>query len=173
MDDTPEDAELPAAKKKSALIPVVVGLVVGLVCAGGAYFAVSSGLVPGFGGAPGDDHATASHGDDAAEGDHAALPAVGFVPVTPIVVSLGPDAPAQHLRFAATLEVPAQHTADVTHLLPRITDALNSFLQALDGHSLSDRDSLLNLRVQMLHRVRLVVGEDRVRDVLVSEFVLN
>jgi flagellar FliL protein len=37
----------------------------------------------------------------------------------------------------------------------------------------SSKAALLQLRAHMLHRVKLVVGGERVNDLLVMEFVLN
>lgn len=168
-EDTTNDATPPP---KSSKLPLIIGLVLLLVFAGGGFFAVSQGLVPGLGAS---EQASAKPAEpDAKEtGPESAVPEVAFVPLDPLIVSLQGADPPRFLRFGATLEVPLPSETDVMRLLPRITDALNSFLQAIDLQMVTDRDALLRLRVQMLHRVQLVVGQDRVRDVLISEFVLN
>ena len=170
-EDTTNAAPPPPRHSK---LPLVIGLVLLVVCAGVGFFAISQGLVPGLGAkAPeqaGADPAAPDTKDAASE---SALPEVAFVPLEPLVVSLQGADPPRFLRFGAILEVPLPHETDVTRLLPRITDALNSFLQAIDLQMVTDRDALLRLRVQMLHRVQLVVGQDRVRDVLIAEFVVN
>ena len=95
-----------------------------------------------------------------------------FVPVDPMVISLGSSA-ARHLRFQAQLEVGAPHEAEVTKLMPRVVDVLNSYLRALEPEDLEASSALIRLRAQMLRRVQIVTGGDRVRDLLIMEFVLN
>jgi flagellar FliL protein len=77
------------------------------------------------------------------------------------------------LRFTAQVEVAAGSEADVTLLKPRILDVLNSYLRAIDIASIEDPQAMARLRAQMLRRVQVVTGEGRVRDLLITEFVLN
>jgi flagellar FliL protein len=78
-----------------------------------------------------------------------------------------------HLRFRGHLEVRAGQEAAVENLMPRVMDVLNSYLRALDFEEIERTSALIKLRSQMLRRIQLVVGEGRVRDLLVTEFVLN
>jgi flagellar FliL protein len=57
--------------------------------------------------------------------------------------------------------------------MPRVLDVLNSYLRAVEVAELEDPAALVTLRAQMLRRIQLVTGPDRVRDVLITEFVLN
>jgi len=57
--------------------------------------------------------------------------------------------------------------------MPRILDVLNSYLRAVAITDLEDPTAMARLRAQMLRRVQIVTGEGRVRDLLVTEFVLN
>ena len=57
--------------------------------------------------------------------------------------------------------------------MPRVLDVLNSYLRAVEVSDLEDPSALVRLRAQMLRRVQIVTGEGRVRDLLVTEFVLN
>jgi flagellar FliL protein len=50
---------------------------------------------------------------------------------------------------------------------------LNGYLRAVDAADLEDPAALVRVRAQMLRRVQLVTGEGRVRDLLVTEFLLN
>ena len=158
------DAELPqdAARKKRSKLPLILGLVLAVVLGGGGFYATWSGLL--F--APAESHADA-------EPEMAALPDVAFVPIEPLVISLGSGAQNTHLRFTAQLEVNSAHSGEVTHLLPRIMDVLNSYLRAVEISELEDPASMVRLRAQMLRRIQMVTGEGRVRDLLVTEFVLN
>lgn len=150
-----------AAPKKLSMKPLLTGLALALVLGAGGFYAAYSGLIA-LGG--GDAHAGA---------EVAPLPEVGFVPIAPLVISLGPESNSRHLRFTGELEVPVNFTSDVTKMMPRVLDVLNSYLRAVDARQFEDPAALMRLRAQMLRRVQLVVGDGRVRDVLVTEFVLN
>lgn len=157
--DPPQDAAPP--KKKSKL-PLLIGLVLALLGGGGGFYVMYSGLLSGKA------QANSGHGETAG-----ALPDIAFVPVDPMVISLGSSAQSSHLRFTAQLEVAAPYAADVTLLLPRIMDVLNGYLRAIDVAEIEDPGALVRMRAQMLRRVQIVSGEGRVRDLLVTEFVVN
>ena len=61
----------------------------------------------------------------------------------------------------------------VTNLSPRILDVLNTYLRAVSEVELEDPASMNRIRAQMLRRVQVVAGEENVRDLLITEFVLN
>lgn len=61
----------------------------------------------------------------------------------------------------------------MTTLLPRVVDTLNTYLRAVDVADLAAPAMAVKIRAQMLRRVQIVTGEGRVRDLLISEFVLN
>lgn len=171
-DATVDDSEV--EEKKPSKLPMIIGVVLALAGGGGGFFAVQSGLLGG-GGA--DAHAEApaedAHASEEEQVDNIALPKVSFIEVPQVVVSLGPNSHSQHLRFRASLEVPQQYAAEVEGILPRVQDVMNSYLRALEPRDLEAQGALIKLRGQMLRRIRLVAGEDRVRDLLVLEFVLN
>ncbi len=149
------------ATPKSSKKGLMIGLALALLGAGGGYFAVQSGLILS---AP-----------EAArtESEIEALPEVGFVEIEPLVVSLGPGSKSRHLSFSAQLEVAAGYEEDVSTMLPRVVDVLNSYLRAVDIAELENPSALFRLRAQMLRRIQIVTGEGRVRDLLIMEFVLN
>ena len=161
------DDETEEPKKKSKL-PMILGVVLAVGGGAGGYLFATGA----FSGAEETTHDTTVAAEAPAPladiSDN-----VAFIPVGPIIVTLGRAAQSNHLRFSANLEVPSTAQNDVEKLLPRVTDALHSFLQALDESDVNTRDGLVRLRTLMLHRVRLVLGEDRITDLLVSEFVLN
>jgi flagellar FliL protein len=150
---------IPEPVKKTRKLPLMIGLLGAVVLGAGAFYATFSGMVLG----PGD------HADAAVD----ALPSMTFVAVDPIMISLGPSASARHLRFAAQLEIEGTHADDVRLLLPRIVDVLNGYLRAVEVAQLEDPSALVRLKAQMLRRIQIVAGEGRVRDLLISEFVLN
>ncbi|WP_109465382.1 flagellar basal body-associated FliL family protein [Albibacillus kandeliae] len=173
--DPPE--EVPA---KSGKLPLILGLVLALVGAGAGFFAVSSGMLP-LGGAShdaaegqaGDSHGAAGESKDGDHGTGEDLSRIAFVPLDPIVVSLAQGGQLQHLQFRAQLEVEAARRQEVELILPRVIDVLNDYLRALEFSDLRDPMALARLRAQMLRRVQIVVGKDRVRDLLIMDFVLN
>lgn len=157
MTDQAEPTEIETKKSK---LPVILVVVVTLLLSGGGFFATYSGILS-F------DSKGASH--DAPED----IPAIEFVEIDPIIISLGARANARHLKFSAHLEVPAQYKKDTEMLKPRIVDVLNSYLRAVEVQQLEDPSALTKLKAQMLRRVQIVTGEGRIRDLLISEFVLN
>lgn len=98
---------------------------------------------------------------------------IAFVPLQPIVVSLAPDASAHLLRFTAQVEVAPDHVSDIELVMPRVLDVLNTYLRAVDARDLENPSSLPRLRAQMLRRIQVVTGEGLVRNLLITEFVLN
>lgn len=152
---TVEDVPKTRSKK-----PLLIGIVLALVLGGGGFYASFSGLILGHGGA---------------EAEHGPGPLLGvaFVPLETIVISLGRDSGSEHLRFTAQLEVVDTAAADVALLAPRILDVINSYLRAIDTASIEDPHAMARLRAQMLRRIQVVTGEGRVRDLLITEFVLN
>ena len=150
------------APKKRSKKPLLIGLVLALVLGGAGFYATWSGLI--LGGGAQEDHAEAVPGP---------LSGVAFVPLETMVISLGPTSGSEHLRFTAQVEVVDSAVADVTLLTPRILDVLNSYLRAVDVSEIENPAAMAKLRSQMLRRIQIVTGEGRVRDLLITEFVLN
>jgi len=152
-----------AAPKKGGKLFLIIGLVLLLAGGGGGFYAVYSGLILSH--APDVPETTQEPADDG--------PDVAFVPLDPLVVTLGQNGRNSYLRFSAELEVDRQYETEVAHLRPRVLDVLNGYLRAVQAQDLEAPAALARLRSQMLHRVQIVTGEGRVRDLLVTEFVLN
>lgn len=166
-------AAAPAAEQASAQKskkPLILGLLLAVVLGAAGFYATWSGLIPVGGG-------EAKAEADANGGGHGAatspLPDIAFVAVDPVVVSLGPSATAEHLKMAAQLEVGAAYASEVQYLMPRILDVLNGYLRAIDVAEIEDPAALVRIRAQLLRRIQIVTGEGRVRDLLITEFVLN
>lgn len=154
MSDAALQQETPAKKSR---LPLIIGLVLALLLGGGGFYATYSGLILG-----------PKKNDGVLP-----LPPIAFVPLDPVVISLGAASNRQHLRFSAQLEVATAHQAEVALLTPRILDVLNGYLRAVDVAELEDAAALVRIRAQMLRRIQIVTGEGRVRDLLITEFVLN
>lgn len=163
---TKADVEQDAPRKASKL-PLLVGLVLAVLGAGGGFFAVQSGFL-------GSDPSAEVH-EEAAEAHSGDAPAVSlaFVAIDPLVISLQGTGGRDHLRFSAQLEVSPAYAAEVEAIKPRIVDVLNGYLRAVEVATLEDPASLIRLRAQMLRRIQVVTGPGRVSDLLIMEFVLS
>lgn len=166
-------AETAAAPAKSGKMGLILGLVGALALGGGSFYAIYSGLLDPAA-MLGGGHAAPSGGHgDGGSGEPGVLGDVAFVKMDPIMVSLPKTASAKLLRFNGQLEVPPEHVGEVTTLMPRVIDTLNTYLRAVDVADLEAPSQAAKIRAQMLRRVQIVTGEGRVRDLLVTEFVLN
>jgi flagellar protein FliL len=154
QDTTQEDAP-----KKPSRLPLIAGLVGAVILGAGGFYVAWSGMF-----------ASSGHSQEEQVTD---LPDIAFVPVDPVVISLPPGSASEHLRFTAQLEVAASHGAEVTMLLPRIADVLNGYLRAINVVELEDPTAFVRIRAQLLRRIQIVTGDGRVRDLLITEFVLN
>lgn len=159
--EAPEDEE----PKKASKMPLIIGLVLALVGAGGGFMATRMGLIPG----------TATESEPAKEETAKAVVTedVTFVMLDPITVTLPPGGDRQTLRLTAQLDVAPENAEKVASITPRIVDILNTYLRAVQVEDLEGPTALLRLRVQMLHRVQVVAGQGVVRDLLITEFILN
>lgn len=151
------EAEPPKKKSKK---PLLIGVVLALLLGGAGFYVTFTGLLFG--------HAT-EHAASGAED----LPDIAFVPVEPLVISLSGAGQGRHLRFTSQIEVEGPYAADVTMLLPRILDVLNGYLRAIELAEIEDPAALVRMRAQLLRRIQVVTGQGRVRDLLITEFVLN
>lgn len=156
------DSSPPPRRSK---LPLLLGLVLAPVLGGAGFYVAWSGLIPGLGAPAEDSPATAV--------SVAPARASAFVPIDPITINLGGRGQTRHLRFVARLDVPVAQAEEVARQMPRIVDVLNTYLRALDLPDLEEPAALTRIRAQMLRRIRLVVGADRVNDLLVMEFIFN
>ncbi|MBJ3763191.1 flagellar basal body-associated FliL family protein [Maribius pontilimi] len=163
--DAVDETDAPDAKS-SGKKGLLIGLVLAVAAGAGGFYAVSSGLILGGESSMQAEEMLPDLTDDP-------LPDIEFVPLEAITVSLGPASGAAHLRFRGQLEVPKGEEQTVANLSPRIVDVLNAYLRAVEPAMLEQSDILTRLRAQMLRRIRLVVGENRVRDLLIMEFILK
>jgi flagellar FliL protein len=165
MTQTDEIADTTGAEapKKGSKLPLILGLVLAILGGGGGFMAVNLGLIGG------------NHEEVHEEPVEVAeeIPALAFVPMETLVINLPESASAKHLLFTAQLEVEPAYAQEVTDLLPRVVDVLNGYLRAVEVAELENPTALIRLRAQMLRRVQVVVGDGRVKDILIMEFVLN
>lgn len=168
-----EDTNSGAGRKRppSRMRPMMLGAAMAMALGAGGFYAVWSGLVLPASPEGQDARAAAPPADSVARSERPEAPI--FVSLDPLVVSLGSNAGSRHLRFKAELEVLRGREAEVRALTPRIADTLNGYLRAVTVAELEDPASLFLLRAQMLRRIQIITGDDMVRDLLVTEFVLS
>lgn len=162
------DKDAKTAGKRSKM-PLLLGIGLALAGGGGGFYAVNSGLVPGL-----DSQGAGAYpaGGESASTQSAGTADVAYVPIAPLLISIN-DGSNTHLRFRAQLEVAKARKAEVEALMPRIVDVLNGYLHAVEVSDLRDNSALVRLRAQMLRRVQVVAGADRVADLLIMEFVMS
>ncbi|GAB5448921.1 flagellar basal body-associated FliL family protein [Gymnodinialimonas sp.] len=170
-----EDGEIEEPKKKKGLlVPLLVGVILAAAGGGGGFWAVTQGPLAA-------ETSTGEHsaddgsgqGDDGGHGPALGPTNVAFLELETMVISLGAEESNRNLIFGAVLEVRPEHLEEVTQLTPRVLDVLNSYLRVVAISELSDPTSLARLRSQMLRRIQVVSGTDRVRDLLVTQFLVN
>lgn len=152
-------AELPTGKRPLGKMPLILGAVLALIGGGGAFYATWSGLLGGTDAAP-------AH-------EAGALPDIAFVPVDPVVISLPGSTGLRQIRFTAQIEAESIHAAEIAQLMPRILDVVNSYMRAIEPVRFEEPGALMRIRAQLLRRIQIVTGEGRVRDLLVTEFVMQ
>ncbi|MGB0959756.1 MAG: flagellar basal body-associated FliL family protein [Halocynthiibacter sp.] len=160
-DEIDETNEAPAKASKR---PLLIGLILAIVFGAGGFFVTYSGLLFGD---------TAPEEQVEETKPVSPLADVSFLPLDPMVINVSRSQKPMHLRFRAQLEVIPAYLDDVQTLQPRIIDILNGYLRAVPVQELEDPAALIKLRAQMLRRIQIVVGEGRVQDILIMEFVIN
>lgn len=161
------DAETDESRKpKASKKPLIIGLVLAILGATAGFMVTSMGFLP-FGGATTEDAVSTPAKDAGVTED------VVFISLEPITISLPPGSDRRLLRLVAQLDVAPENAAAVEAVTPRILDILNTYLRALRIEDFESPTALLRLRTHMLHRVQIVTGQGVVRDLLITEFVIN
>lgn len=162
-----ETAEIdaPEAPKKSKL-PLILGIVLLLAGGGGGFMLVKMGLIGG-------KSTETETAEAAADEEPDQKVEVAFVALDPMIITISRGSTRQLLRFTAQLDVKPSAVEEVEKIKPRIVDILNGYLRALEIEDIEAPAALLKIRSQMLHRVKIVAGDENINDLLVMEFVLN
>lgn len=77
------------------------------------------------------------------------------------------------LRMRLALEVPKEARDEVDPNELRLRDAYMGYLRAVDIAELQDPDFLPQLRAQLLRRSKLVLGQDKVAGILITDFLIR
>ncbi|MGB3457022.1 MAG: flagellar basal body-associated FliL family protein [Litorimonas sp.] len=89
------------------------------------------------------------------------------VSLEPMVLTAGPR--GQTLRIGLAVEMWDESEVDMA----RMRDAFTTYLRALSPEQLSDPSYHVRMKRAMLHRARVVAGQDAVADVLITDFLLT
>lgn len=106
----------------------------------------------------------------------AATHAAGWTPATPdLTLDLDPltitaGGEGQVLKIGLALELWDRHAEIDT---ARLRDAFTAYLRAVDPDQLANPSFHMRLKRALLHRARIVSGEDIVADVLITDFLLT
>ena len=149
---------LPANTRKRPILPVLASLAMAVILGAAGFYAGMNNLL-----APGSYSRAAGGLSDQ----------VAFVPIPQLLVTLPPGATTRHLRLTAELEVEKPYAAEIERIMPRILDMLNGYLRAVAVKELENPAALVRIRAHLLRRVQIITGEGRIRDFLITEFVLN
>nr|WP_246175402.1 flagellar basal body-associated FliL family protein [Paracoccus limosus] len=98
-----------------------------------------------------------------------AVPQTQFVALPQIVLTLaGPQ--SRTLVMTVAIETDSANRATVEHLLPRLSDAFNSFLSDIDPAAFERRGILDIVRDELATRAVYVLGKSGFSDILITEF---
>lgn len=159
MADTVMEAPAEAAPKSKK--GMIISAVLALVLAGAGFAVTYTGILQGLLG-----------GGESHEASATAPESPAFVPIDTITIAIeGP--PKRQFRLSAQIEVPPSQAKAVAEQMPRVLNVLQGFLRAVEPDQLADRAAWFDLRLKMLYRIRMVLGEDRVRDLLITDFIVN
>ena len=77
------------------------------------------------------------------------------------------------LRINLALEVPSEKRETVNPADPRLRDAFMGYLRAVDIAGLEDAAFMPQLREQLLRRSKLVLGNETVTAILITDFLIR
>lgn len=101
------------------------------------------------------------------------LAETAFVEMEPVIITLGEDGSSRHLRIGITLETSKVEEADVAFAAPKLRDAFTGYLRAIEVADIEDPNSMVRLRAQLLRRAEVILGNQSVRSVLITDFVIR
>lgn len=96
-----------------------------------------------------------------------------FLVLEPMVVSIQPIGRSKHLKVSLVFETDDEGAEIMLENGFYIQDVLNTYLRSVDNTVLEDPSSMSRLRAQILRRIRVIVPDASVTNVLITEFVLT
>lgn len=166
-DDAVEGGEgKPVKKKGKTMMLIIIVVVVLLAGGGGAFFFMKKGAKPaGEGGEAGGEQKTEA-GKKADEG-------VMF-PVEPFVVNLNDQAGNRFLKVSLQLELSNPVLLEKGKAKgPQIRDAIITLLTSKTSEALMSPEGKLQLKDEINIRVNQILGENSVKNVYLTDFVMQ
>ncbi len=96
-----------------------------------------------------------------------------FLVLEPMIVSIQPIGRSKHLKVSLVLETDDDGADALQQNGFYVQDVLNTFLRSVDVAVLEDPASMSRLRAQILRRIRAIVPDAEITNVLITEFVLT
>lgn len=154
------DAEGDVKPRSTRLRTIVFGVLSILLGAVSGYILTDRGLVPSFIGSQGASALSSSS-------------ELTYFELDPILVNLPSGGNHSHLKISAHLEISSGFESKISAELPRIMDIMLTYLRAIRVRDLEEQSALFVIRSELLQRVKIIVGQNIVHDILIDEFILN
>ena len=158
------DQSVPEKKSRNSIAILLAALAVSAALGAGSYLFVNNSDIS----ITGKDESAQSK-----ESAKAPAKAIEYLPLDPVFVTLARTDPPRSLRFEATLELHRGAATDVGQQMPRLIDLTNTYLRATEFADLREPAALMTIRAQLLRRYETVVGEDKIRNLLVTKFLID
>lgn len=112
---------------------------------------------------------------ETSESDGAGINLDGFsyVPLPETVYTLSSQTGAHYLMATITLRTDQRSEESVRENLPALQATLQTFMRELTVDELTGATGLHQLRKACLHRARKVMGEDAIKDVFITEIMVQ
>jgi len=161
-----EKAEGESEKQKGGMIgKAVMMLAMGAASFGTVYFLPGKDIPP----AAEDAHHADPHAPKLTA--HDLMQDAEFATLDPMTLSLLDG--SRFLKIGLTLEVAAGEAGYIDPNDPKIRDAFTGYLRALDMSQIQDPAFMVQMRTQLLRRARLILGQDAIYSVLITDFLIQ
>ncbi len=96
-----------------------------------------------------------------------------FLALDPMVIAISPLGRSKYLKISLVLETDDAGAEEILNHGYYVKDVLNTFLRSVDSAVLEDPAAMSRLRAQILRRVRAIVPDADIQNVLITEFILT
>ena len=185
-DETSLDAEVPKKSKKKLIIMLGILVVLLAVLGAGGFFGYKWWMGRKAA-AAGGDNATEqkveggeksgekgdAHGDKKAEGSGGEAGSE-MVSIPPLLVNLAEPQGRRYLKLALDIEVKDKAAADqLNKSMPKVKDSLLLLLSSKTYEDLGSLENKILLKKEIVERLTLVLGEQKVLRVYITEIVIQ
>jgi flagellar protein FliL len=157
-------------KKKGGKLKLIIILVVVLAVLGGGGFAAWKFFLQ----PKATDEAANATGENASTQAQEEQPGGQLVTLDSFVVNLSDPMGRRYLKTTMDVEVAnAAAAAELTAAMPRVKDTLLLLLSSKSFEDISSMDKKIELKNDIVSRLNLIVGKNKVRNVYFTEFVVQ